>query len=134
MGGERCGRGIADDGSQIPPPVDKPSSLLGGGGCGGGDGSSVPPPDVEPSHHVKRPRQNEADDEGLVSRYLEEHIYPSSKMLYDAEIELDAAKEALVAGSESAAANRFGKALNVYRLAYTLYNAACLSFHTTSKP
>ena len=55
-------------------------------------------------------------------------------MLYDAEIELDDAKEALVAGSESAVAERFEKVLNAYRLAYTLYKAACLSFPTTSKP
>ena len=69
-----------------------------------------------------------------MSRYLEEHIYLSSKMLYDTEIKLDTAKEALVADSESAAADRFEKALNVYRLAYTLYKAACLSFPTTRKP
>ena len=69
---------------------------------------------------MKRLHQNEANDKGLVSRYLKEHIYPSSKMLYDAEIELDDGKEKLVAVSEGAIADRFDKALNAYRLTYTL--------------
>ena len=55
-------------------------------------------------------------------------------MLYDAEIELDAAKEEMVAVLEGVVFDRFDKALNAYMLVYTLYKVACLSFPATCQP
>lgn len=121
----------------------------GRGGCGGRGGS---PPHKRARHDVEasssRPpveawRSKQARERGTLSRSsgqrawskfdeIGEALWPTTKGLREAEIELHEAKEAFEAGEEGAAA-WFEAAKEGYQPSYTLYHSAA-EYYLNVKP